>query len=207
MVGRRTRVGLGCGVVAALGVAAGVFALGSAPAAASGGAGGVKTVSAATWNAAASVHSAADLARVSSAARSLVVTPSIEIAQVRRTVPGTTQPYVPGRGPRCADVTLTTVRRNVFGAVLMTAKTTVRNWCFNGTTVTSEPTVQRSTSATMGWSTCGWDDDYAGWLQARSRFGAGGDARFALGRSCAGASAQLHNDVEVQGDGHYSWAY
>ncbi|MCU1426308.1 MAG: hypothetical protein JWL83_308 [Actinomycetia bacterium] len=206
MDARRMRAVLGC-VVAAAAVAS---ALGSGAAVAAGSGGTVPTVAAFTWTQAKSVRSAADLAGVSGGARALVTTPTIEVAQIRRYVSGTMRGYGAGAGKAghgCSDVTLTTTRMNAFGAVLTSAKTTVRNWCNNGVSVTSEPTVQRSMTAQLGWSACGWDNDYAGWLHGHDRYGAGGNALFALGNSCAGAAPQLHNDVQVQGDGQYHWSY
>jgi hypothetical protein len=143
----------------------------------------------------------------------LVITPTVEVVQVQRRVPGTTgggHQMASGSGkarPGCYDVTLTTMRRNVFGSVLMEAKTTVRNWCTDGSRITSSPTVQRSLRARWGWSACGWDADYAGWLHTATRFGAGGDAMFAYGSSCAGAQRQSHHDVQVHGDGTHTWDY
>jgi hypothetical protein len=203
---RRMRRLVGCLAVVA------IAAAGSTAAVAAGGS-GVRQISAATWNEAARVSTMAELRAASARARSLVVTPTVEVVQIQRWVPGTTGPghqMASGSGkarPGCHDVTLTTTKRNVFGSMLMQAKTTVRNWCTNGVRITSSPTVQRSLVGRWGWSACGWDGAFAGWLHASTRFGAGGDALFAQGGSCAAARPQSHHDVQVHGNGTHTWSY
>jgi hypothetical protein len=205
---RRMRVVAGCAVAAV--AAASVLGAGTAVASSDDG---VRTVAAPVWTEAQSVHTAAGLARVSPAARALATRPVIETVEIKHGAPGTlarTSAYSTGGSrtiPGCGDVVLTTIRRNAFGLALMTARTTVRNWCNTGTAITSEPTAQRSVSTSLDWLACGWNNDYAGWLQGRTRFGVGGDAMFARGTSCAGATPQMHNEIEVLGNGEYHWTY
>jgi hypothetical protein len=170
----------------------------------------VRQISAATWNEARGISTIAELRAASPQARRLVTTPTIELVEVRRRVPGSSSGWHEQSASKvpagCYDVSLATTRLNVLGDVVMQATTALRNWCTNGRQITSSPTVQRSSSARWGWVPCGWDADYAGWLHTATRFGAGGDARFGAG-SCAGASRQSHHDIQVHGDGTYSWSY
>jgi hypothetical protein len=170
----------------------------------------VPKVTAARWDEAQSIGSMAELRAASSAARRLVTTPTVELVQGGRHVPGTSAYDAAGPGkvkPGCYDVWLSTTKLNAFGWVLMYQRTTIRNWCTDGLRITSRPTVQRTTQSYWGWTSCGLSNDFAGWLHTSTRFGAGGDAMFVNGTSCSGAAAQLHHDVEVQGDGTYDWTY
>jgi hypothetical protein len=210
MQGRRTRrwwfgaaVAAAAAVVAVLtAAAAAVSAVPAAPA--------VAKVTAARWDEAQSISSLAELRDASAAARRLVTTPTVELVQGGRHVPGTAAGDAAGPGkvkPGCYDVWLSTTKLNAFGWVLMYERTTIRNWCTDGVRITSQPTVQRTTQSYWGWTSCGLTNDFAGWLHASTRFGAGGDALFANGTSCSGAAAHLHHDVQVQGDGTYKWTY
>jgi hypothetical protein len=201
MKARRMRGLVGCFVAAA--------AVVSSTAAVAAGGSSVRQVSAATWTEAEAVSTMADLTAASERARSLVVTPTVEIVEARRRVPGQTAVAASSKKtrPGCYDVWLSTKRLNVFGDVLMSTTTMVRNWCHDGTRITSSPTVQRSVVARWGWSACGWDGEFAGWLHTATRYGAGGDALFAYGDSCASAQPQSHHDVQVHGDGTFQWNY
>jgi hypothetical protein len=198
-------VGAGAAVVVALAVSTAAVAAGSVAAAPA-----VPKVTAARWDEAQSIGSLAELRQASSAARRLVTTPTVELVQGGRHVPGTSAGDAAGPGkvkPGCYDVWLSTTKLNAFGWVLMYQRTTIRNWCTDGVRITSRPTVQRSAQSYWGWTGCGLSNDYTGWLHGSTRFGAGGDSMFVNGSSCSGAAAHLHHDVQVQGDGTYKWTY
>jgi hypothetical protein len=212
MQARRTRAFVRR-VVAALVVAvvASTATIAVAALAAAGSTGpAVPKISSKTWNWAHDITSPAQLRGAPARVYALVTTPTVEVVTIRREGPDAKDPYLGGhaKAPRgCSDVWLSTIRLNVFGAVLMQARTTIRNWCTDGKHIVSQPTVQRSVSGKWGWVPCGWDDDYAGWLHMTTRFGAGGDALFAYGNSCAGARPQSHHDLQVHGDGTFDWSY
>jgi hypothetical protein len=209
MQGRRTRRWFG-GAVAAV-VAVGAVSTATIAAVASTvTARAVPKVTAARWDEAQSISSPAELRAASSTARRLVTTPTVELVQGGRHVPGTLAGDAAGPGkvkPGCYDVWLSTTKLNALGAVLMYQRTTIRNWCTDGVRITSRPTVQRSTQAYWGWRNCGLTNDYTGWLHTSTRYGTGGDARFANGSSCSNAAVHLHHDIQVHGDGTYKWTY
>jgi hypothetical protein len=210
MVVRRMRAVAGCVVAVAVVAAAATAATAAGDGGGSPGVGAVPQVPAFAWEEAQSVKSVADLRDVSAAARSLVTTPTVEIVKTRRVASGSASTFASGTSKArkgCSDVWLSTTRVNAFGDVLMSARTTIRNWCADGRRVTSRPTVQRSVTAHWGWSVCGWNAAYAGWLRDGLRYGAGGNPTFAYGASCASAQPQMHHDVQVKGDGTYAWSY
>jgi hypothetical protein len=180
----------------------------AAAAASTGGDAAVPHVDDDVWTQARTIHSAADVAHAPAAVRALVTAPTLEIVRVRRAV-SKTGAYVTPAGARspkgCFDVSLTKTRVNALGETLTYARTVVRNWCNDGTSITSQPTVQRQQSARLGWTVCGWNNDYSGWLLGHVRFGTGGDALFGVG-SCAKPSPELRIDIHLGGDGVFHWA-
>jgi len=155
----------------------------------------------------AGVRNVRDVQRLSVRAQRRVRTPVVEVTEYRK-VPETVDTYGSGRGRvkrGCYRVWVTRTRKNVFGWTLITAKTTIRNWCNNGKRITSSPTVTRSLKGQWGWSACGWADSYSGWLRGRARYGAGGYGQFAYADSCFVPQAQLRNELQVQGDGRWFW--
>jgi hypothetical protein len=154
----------------------------------------------------AGVRSERDVAPLSVRARRRVTTPVVEVTEYRKVLERATYGSGSGKvGRGCYRVWVKRTRRNVFGWVLMTAQTTIRNWCNNGRTITSQPTVVRTQNAHWGWSSCGWVSEYSGWLRSRTRFGAGGYARYAYADSCFTAQMRLRNELQVQGDGRWFW--
>jgi hypothetical protein len=201
------RAVLGCAVA----VAGGARWASSATATAGEGP-AVPQVSAAAWAEAQSVTTIADLRSVSARARALVTTPTIEIVKVRKVAAGEAvdmRTFGVGAGKThagCYDVWLSSTRRNALGDVVMQSTTTVRNWCTDGTRITPQPTVQRASRGYWGWSACGWDADYAGFVRGNAQWAAAGDAMFGYG-SCASAAPQSHHEIDVRGDGTYDWSY
>jgi hypothetical protein len=167
--------------------------------------GGAPAVPAALRREARGVRRVEDLERVSAPARRLVTTPTHEVTTYTKAVP---RQYGSGAGKvkrGCYVATVTRTRKNALGWTLVRARTQIRNWCHDGRRITSTPTVTRSLKAHWGWGSCGWHDDYAGWLRERTRYGAGGYGRFAYGDTCFAPQVQLRNEMQVQGDGKYFW--
>jgi hypothetical protein len=195
----RTVLGAAATVVSVVGLAGVAGAVGS-----SGGFGSVPRVRSKVWGEAVHVRSAADLARVSDEAKSLVTTPTVQVVAVHRVLTSVTP--LPGGGRvRCFDVSIETTRLNTFGRSLMRAKTALKNWCSDGTRISSIPTVRRAQTGFFGWQGCGWNGEYAGWLLGRTIYGAGGNARFVNGANCALAEPQLLNTLTVKADGTYEY--
>ncbi|MCU1426306.1 MAG: hypothetical protein JWL83_306 [Actinomycetia bacterium] len=154
-----------------------------------------------------SLRSVRDLVTLPASTRRMVTTPAVEVVSWQR-VPIGAASYSSGNskvGRGCFDAWVSRSRKNVFGWVLMTAKTTIHNWCNDGRRITSSPTVVRSVNGHWGWSGCSWNNSYQGWLSGRTRYGAGGYAQFAFGDTCFSAQMQLRNEVQVQGNGRYYW--
>jgi hypothetical protein len=155
----------------------------------------------------ATVDSVDDLARISPAARKVIQTPAIELIESGKASDARAT-YASGSGitpAGCNIVWVSRKRLNVIGWVLMSAKTTVYNWCHNAHVITSTPTVQRSMRAGWGFGRCGWDNAYSGWRRDRVRFAAAGDAQFALNGVCTGRIREIHSELQIYGSGNYSW--
>jgi hypothetical protein len=153
------------------------------------------------------VHSVEDLLRVSAAARKVVQTPVVELIETGKTkVPATLTTGAGKIGKGCYEVWVSHKRKNALGWVLMSAKTTVGNWCIDGANMKRWPTPRRTLSARWGWQACGWDRVFDGWTRGVARWASGADARFSLTASCSAAGwTTVHSEVQLYGNGKYTW--
>ena len=79
----------------------------------------------------------------------------------------------------CVDIAYSRKSYNILGWVLMKATTKLLEVCSDGNgRIANQPVVQRSQSASWGWTECGWDGTYITPRSNRRRYEAGGTARF-----------------------------
>jgi hypothetical protein len=154
-----------------------------------------------------SVDSVEDLARISPQARKIIQAPTVEVVEAGKATEAAGA-YAAGTGKvgrACWRVWVSRKRQNQLGWVLMSAKTTVAQWCHNGTTIRSTPTVQRAMRGRWGYSFCAMRDAFAGFVNGRSRYHASADAAFVLGSGCRGTTKTIHSEMNVYGSGKYGW--
>jgi hypothetical protein len=152
------------------------------------------------------VDSVDDLARVSPAARKIIQAPAVEVIEAGKAVDPRLASGSGKAGPGCYQAWVSRKRQNVLGWVLMSSKTTVRQWCNNGTVITSQPTVQRTIRARWGYQLCGTFNTYERFFGAgRVRYGATGTAEFALTGQCDTQPKLIRNTINVYGNAMYLW--
>jgi hypothetical protein len=149
------------------------------------------------------VHTEADLARVSLAARKLIQTVVSEDHERRRVrLTGAKLDGWQDVGAGCWDVWDTWNGRNVWGWVLVSATTRVNNYCNNGAgTITSTPWAQYIANTHWGWSFCGLTNQYAGWFAYPWEWGAGASFGFDPGPCAPWRQVTLSPEVHVYGNG------
>ncbi len=103
----------------------------------------------------------------------------------------------------CWWLTVSKAKKNLLGWTLYSAEQHLRNVCRSGSTFSPDPTSQRRYTAAWGWTHCGWNAEYAGWVSGNSVFGAGGQARFALGGLCWATTGII--GVEIEADAVAGW--
>lgn len=105
----------------------------------------------------------------------------------------------------CHWARVTNTNQNWFGTTLQRAERTIHNWCLSNGVISSSPTVSTYTNAYWGWVTCGWNNEYSGWLWDEVRYGTGGYARYAYANTCAMPQRQHRAEIQVQSNGFYYW--
>lgn len=106
-------------------------------------------------------------------------------------------------GPGCYWTYTYWADKNVYGQILRESWIIVNNWCFDGKVIYADPWARFQSDGQWGWTDCGWNNPWQGWIRWTQEWAAGGTAVFGFGK-CAYSGWPHNQFLHVYENG---WRY